>query len=859
MQIITKIKPSGGLARLAVTFALALCAFFVLSLAAPSAHAAAAESYTFDLDYYKSVTFSVDANGQNVVSAELFTGVTAENEIQPYTDVTYAAVTITGSLRTITEVEDVIRVTGGTHAFTLSTVTIEDIGYAPIGISGNGTAATITLVGTNTLTSSASAGIYVADSSTTLTINGTGSLTATGGDAAAGIGAEASNTTSATIIIESGIIAAQGGDDAAGIGSCNSVAGGIVTITGGTVIATGGNGASGVSASTLNANGGVLLAIGGFDASAAINVTTLASTAAGIVIAKTYNDNMDIDQFNGILCTGAGTEASPKTISFYGTQTVDNVLSSMDAVFDTTVKDALDAYLTASESSRTLNIVAPSAVVESGAALAAADGETLMLSSTTTLTSTGTTTVAANGTFGVTDGLTLTAGANLTYGTDFTYASGMFTILSDKAMTLANTDSTTATNHSIKSKVASGSANLTLNGVNISTSTNSAMVMSGMTKLTLTLADGSTNTLESTASGEAGLNVPTMGTTITIQGGDLGTGTLTAKGCENGAGIGGVSNGTGGIINITGGTVYAYGGANAAGIGGGSGSAGGTVTISGGTVYAYGGADAAGIGGGSGQYGSGGTVTISGGVVYAYGGNENAAGIGGGYYGYGSTSQGSFSTGSTSSVTYTSAGSTTTPSIVHLSGGVSEVTFTSGSFATLGGSSSGVSTMQLANSDGTGNAFIVASSIGDTTSQSSWSDTIITLDGGAVYGNSYTLTSDATIPAGYTLTLTAANSSTSTQTLTVASGATLTVDGTLTVVDPQGDTLESYAGGDTVKEAALTAGKVSTGDSSTSSSSSSSDTSTSTDTTDTVTPTSPATSDGGVFAWLVALFRLLAA
>ena len=123
------------------------------------------------------------------------------------------------------------------------------------------------------------------------------------------------------------------------------------------------------------------------------------------------------------------------------------------------------------------------------------------------------------------------------------------------------------------------------------------------------------------------------GKTLTIKG----DGVLTAQGAiettSAGAGIGGQVEEACGNIVIESGTVTAIGGENAAGIGGGgrwnasSGGNGGNVVINGGTVTATGGSNGAGIGGG--QFANGGILTINGGTVLAEGG-ENAAGIGGG-------------------------------------------------------------------------------------------------------------------------------------------------------------------------------------------------------------------------------------
>ena len=110
-------------------------------------------------------------------------------------------------------------------------------------------------------------------------------------------------------------------------------------------------------------------------------------------------------------------------------------------------------------------------------------------------------------------------------------------------------------------------------------------------------------------------------------------GKLTARGGQQGAGIGGGSGKDGSNIFITGGGVNAIGGLAASGIGGGLGGNGSNITISGGKVGATNGLNGAGIGGG--QHGSGSHITISGGEVNAIGG-KNGAGIGGGHTGDGS-------------------------------------------------------------------------------------------------------------------------------------------------------------------------------------------------------------------------------
>ena len=129
----------------------------------------------------------------------------------------------------------------------------------------------------------------------------------------------------------------------------------------------------------------------------------------------------------------------------------------------------------------------------------------------------------------------------------------------------------------------------------------------------------------------AGLEKTSTGK-LTLKDDNKETGSLTATGGNNAAGIGGGYLGDGKNITITGGTVTATGGFSAAGIGGGREGKGENITITGGTVTATGGWGGAGIGGGI--NGSGEDITINGGTVTADGG-VNAAGIGGGERGNG--------------------------------------------------------------------------------------------------------------------------------------------------------------------------------------------------------------------------------
>lgn len=185
--------------------------------------------------------------------------------------------------------------------------------------------------------------------------------------------------------------------------------------------------------------------------------------------------------------------------------------------------------------------------------------------------------------------------------------------------------------------VANGAtANLTLNGVVIDlseTDSACALNMAGAT-VNLTLENQS---ILSSGRDSAGVFCP-VGATLTIGG----SGALTVSASRFAAGIGGratydgngwaATPGDSGTITINSGTVTAMGGSNSAGIGGGERGS-GTIAITGGTVTATGGANGAGIGGGG--EGNGGTITISGGTVIAAG--SWGAGIGGGNLGDGGT------------------------------------------------------------------------------------------------------------------------------------------------------------------------------------------------------------------------------
>ena len=172
-------------------------------------------------------------------------------------------------------------------------------------------------------------------------------------------------------------------------------------------------------------------------------------------------------------------------------------------------------------------------------------------------------------------------------------------------------------------------ANVTLSGVNIDTSTEDKAAVSTNGEGNVSIELDGENTLKSDE-GHAGLE-KNNGGKLTIADKDK-NGKLTAEGGKYGAGIGGGYEGEGSNIAITGGEVEATGGIGGAGIGGGKNGAGSSIAITGGEVKATGGKYGAGVGGG--LSGNGNHITITGGEVKATGG-LNGAGIGGGLWGKG--------------------------------------------------------------------------------------------------------------------------------------------------------------------------------------------------------------------------------
>ena len=472
------------------------------------------------------------------------------------------------------------------------------------GLQKNGTSGKLTIEGTGTLEATGGnigAGIGGGEEGTGsgITISG-GTVTATGGDEGAGIGGGWSGTGSG-ITISGGTVTATGGINGAGIGGGFNRAGSGITISGGTVTATGGDESAGIgggwsgTGSGITISGGTVTATGG--SSGAGIGGGLGGTGSDITISGGSVKAVAGSSANAI---GGGENQSAVTPT-NGSKNVylleiDNPSGAaiyIDGKEVTPVKhnDETKVYVYLTGENHTVKLGENEAVtynfIESTGSFGKADNSDAM-------------------DFKVTGG---------EYGVDYNYSEDDTTlyILTETAVTIRNKDDVSETTDKIA--VGDGiNANITLAGVNIDVSeTDFACAFriadNSTGEVTITIADGTTNVLKS-GNYCAGLQKNGTSGKLTING----TGTLEATGGTNGAGIGGGKQGTGSGITISGGTVTATGGSRGAGIGGGYGGAGSGITISGGSVKAVAGSSANAIGGG--EYADAVTPTNGTGNVY---------------------------------------------------------------------------------------------------------------------------------------------------------------------------------------------------------------------------------------------------
>ena len=151
-----------------------------------------------------------------------------------------------------------------------------DGSYSWAGITCAGDA-TIILEGTNTVKGGYRnyPGIHIAQNAT-LTIKGSGSLTASSNGYGAGIGG-GYETACGNIVIEGGNITATGGRYAAGIGSGIRASCGNITISGGTVNSAGGQNAAGIGSGSSASCGNITISGGNITATGGTNSAGIGS------------------------------------------------------------------------------------------------------------------------------------------------------------------------------------------------------------------------------------------------------------------------------------------------------------------------------------------------------------------------------------------------------------------------------------------------------------------------------------------------------------------------------------------------------------------------------------------------------
>ena len=219
--------------------------------------------------------------------------------------------------------DNTITIEGGTTGakVTLSNVKINASGAA-VSISGN---VELVIAGTNTLHSGTDhAGVEKADDNGTLTISGTGTLNAYGGESGAGIGSGSQKGCS-NIVIESGTITVHGGEWGAGIGSGNvgnrpgMLGGSNITINGGDVKAYGGSEAAGIGGG-LKGNGKDITINGGTIHAESGGGEKVAAIGGGRVNGKGENiqitgGNVTVKSGTGVWIGGTNGEISKDSLT----------------------------------------------------------------------------------------------------------------------------------------------------------------------------------------------------------------------------------------------------------------------------------------------------------------------------------------------------------------------------------------------------------------------------------------------------------------------------------------------------------------------------------------------------------------
>lgn len=455
-------------------------------------------------------------------------------------------------------------------------------------------------------------GMYGAGSS--ITISG-GMVTTTGGSYGAGVGSGYHESAS-NITISGGTIIAKGGYNGAGIGGGKNGAGSNIGISGGTVTATGGSYGAGIGGgyygvgSNITISGGEVTATGG-------------GNAAGIGGGDSRDGNditisggtVTATEGNGGAGIGGGNWGSTGKVTITGgsVKTTKGVLTGVTNGTDT-------VYYTEVDLSEEYG--AEAAVTDVGETaygmkdvMTDADGKIYMY---LPADENGTTIVFGKHFYSGTVSAEAGADNRLTRGTECKYS---LLVLGDPAYYKRN--------ESTQGILIKDGADLTIksgNGYGKDNYSPMRIQIEENASVTLTL-DGAY--MDASA-------IPYISSPILIPENSTGNVNIILKG-ENGLKAGryyaaiqkdGDAESIGTLTISGDGSLMAAGGNNAAGIGSGDGKPVKNIVISSGIITATGGVYGAGIGGGDG--GTASNITISGGTITATGGN-NGAGIGGGY------------------------------------------------------------------------------------------------------------------------------------------------------------------------------------------------------------------------------------
>ena len=446
-----------------------------------------------------------------------------------------------------TTVANVLTIESGEHNVTISSVTAKQIDVK------SGAKLNLTLAGESTINPNTTglAAIHVPEGAElVITESSQGSVSATGGDSASGIGGGFGGAGN-NITIAGGTVNATGGYNAAGIGGGFGGAGNNITIAGGTVNATaffraaGIGGGTGGKGKNITISGGTVTVSGasrascigsGYNAASAENIYVSPLEGCTISVRGNKSDRVLLGKYTE--ATDITSFVNSKTALYFYTCTayhVDNDKNSECDVCMTVVINISLHDITFTETGGVKYV--------NGTAY---EGELTVTDSDTT----------------VANVLTIESGEhNVTI------------------------DSVTAKQIDVKS---GAKLNLTLAGEStIKPNTTELAAIHVPEGAELVITEGSQGSVNATgadyASGIGGEYYENSGK-ITICGG-----TVNATGGSNGAGIGGGYNRDGTNITISGGVVTATGGLSGAGIGGGYSGYGTNITISGGTVTATGG------------------------------------------------------------------------------------------------------------------------------------------------------------------------------------------------------------------------------------------------------------------------------